>query len=396
MKPSFGQKFQYQLDNLMSRGTPAMVGMLFVLSLIVVFVAGAIITLAGFTQDGGTPLPFGEAAWESLMRTLDSGTMGGDTGPGFRAVMLFVTLGGIFVVSALIGVLSNGLEAQMDRLRKGRSQVLENNHTLVLGWSSQIYTVLNELMIANENQTNARIVVLADKDKVDMEDEIRERVEVRGKTRIICRNGSPIDPNDLEIASPHSAKSIIVLPPENEDPDTDVIKTVLAITNNPKRRAEKYHIVTQIRHAKNLNVLKIVGAHDELQAELTGELIALIVAQTSRQSALSVVYTELMNFGGDEIYFKHEPSLAGKTFGEALLAFEDSCVMGLRRADGTVQLSPPVDTRIESGDQVFALSADDDTIRVSTLSPLPIEEALIRSSGKPLIAQPEKCLVLGW
>src|SRR5688500_2254741 len=324
MKPSFGQKFQYQFDNLMSRGTPAMVGMLFVLSLVIVLIAGAVITVAEFTQEGSDPLPFGEAAWESLMRTLDSGTMGGDTGSGFRGVMLFVTLGGIFIVSALIGVLSNGLEAQMDRLRKGRSQVLESNHTLVLGWSSQIFTVLNELMIANENQSNARIVVLADKDKVDMEDEIQDRVEVRGKTRIICRHGRPIDPNDLEIASPHAATSIIVLPPENEDPDTDVIKTVLAITNNPKRRAEKYHIVTQIRHAKNLYVLKIVGAHDELQAVLTGDLIARIVAQTSRQSGLSVVYTELMDFGGHESYLKHEPALTGKTYGEALLAHEDS------------------------------------------------------------------------
>jgi len=413
MKPSFRQKFQYRFDNLMSRGTPAMVGMLFLLSLIVVFIAGAIIALAGFTQEGETSrLSFGEAAWESLMRTLDSGTMGGDTGAGFRVVMLFVTLGGIFVVSALIGVLSNGLEAQMERLRKGRSQVLESNHTLVLGWSAQIFTVLNELMVADENQSNARIVVLADKDKVEMEDEIRERVEVRGKTRIICRNGSPIDPNDLEIASPHHAKSIIVLPPENEDPDTDVIKTVLAITNNPNRRAEKYHIVTQIRHAKNLNVLKMVGANDDLQAILTGDLIARIVAQTSRQSGLSVVYTELMNFGGDEIYSKHEPALAGKTFGDAMLAYEDSCLMGIRKADGTIQLSPSMDSLIESDDQIFALSADDDTLRLSSTSTLrqaqdnaslstgpgliPIDEAVIRSSGKPLKPKPEKCLILGW
>ena len=396
MKPSFRQKFQYRFDNLMSRGTPAMVGMLFLLSLIIVFIAGAIIALAGFTPLNSEPLPFGEAAWESLMRTLDSGTMGGDTGTGFRAVMLFVTLGGIFIVSALIGVLSNGLETQMDRLRKGRSLVLENNHSLILGWSAQIFTVLNELMVANENQSSARIVVLANKDKVEMEDEIRERIEIRGKTRIICRNGIPIDPNDIEIASPHHAKSIIVLPPENEDPDTDVIKTVLAITNNPNRRAEKYHIVTQIRHAKNLNVLKMVGANDNVQAILTGDLIARIVAQTSRQSGLSVVYTELMNFGGDEIYFKHEPGLAGRSFGEASLAYEDSCVMGLRRADGALQLSPPMDARIENGDQIYALAADDDTIRISTVSPIPIDEAVIRSSRKPLESKPEKCLILGW
>ncbi|HET9907079.1 MAG TPA: NAD-binding protein [Anaerolineales bacterium] len=397
MNPSFRQKFQYHFDNLMSRGTPAMVGMLFLLSLIIVSIAGAIITIAGFVQEGETArLSFGEATWESLMRTLDSGTMGGDTGAGFRGVMLFVTLGGIFIVSALIGVLSNGLEAQMDRLRKGRSLVLENNHSLILGWSAQIFTVINELMVANENQGNARIVILADKDKVEMEDEIRERVEIRGKTRIICRSGSPIDPNDIEIASPHHAKSIIVLPPENADPDTDVIKTVLAITNNPNRRAEKYHIVTQIRHAKNLNVLKMVGANDNVQAILTGDLIARIVAQTSRQSGLSVVYTELMNFGGDEIYFKHEPGLAGKTFGEALLAYEDSCVMGLRKADGRILLSPPMDSQIESGDQIFAIAADDDTIRLSGSGPAPVDESIIRSSREPLNPKPEKCLILGW
>jgi voltage-gated potassium channel Kch len=384
----------------MARGTPAMIGMLFVLSLLVVLFAGAIISTANFVQDGtGEPLSFGEAAWESLMRTLDSGTMGGDTGTGFRIVMLFVTLGGIFVVSSLIGVLNNAIESQMERLRKGRSRVLETNHTLILGWSAQIFTILNELMTANENQARARIVILADQDKVEMEDEIRERVEVKGKTRIICRNGSPIDPNDLEIASPHTAKSIIVLPPENNDPDTEVIKTVLAITNNPNRRAHPYHIVTQIRHAKNMDVLKLVGEKDEVQAIQTGDLIARVVAQTSRQSGLSIVYTELMDFSGDEIYFKHEPSLVGKTFGEALLAYEDSCLMGLRKADGKILLSPPMDSPIESGDQIFALSADDDTIHVSSFTgeaAPPINEAVIRSNRRALEPQPEKCLILGW
>jgi Trk K+ transport system NAD-binding subunit len=397
MKPTFNQRLRYQFDNLMARGTPALIGMLFVFSLIIVIIAGAVISITGFVQEGAEgKLGFGEAMWESLMRTLDSGTMGGDTGQGFRAVMLFVTLGGIFVVSALIGVLNNAIENQMERLRKGRSRVLETNHTLILGWSTQIFTILNELMTANENQPNARIVILADKDKVEMEDEIRERVEGRGKTRIICRNGSPIDPNDLEIASPHSAKSIIVLPPENNDPDTDVIKTVLAITNNPNRRAKPYHIVTQIHHGKNMDVLKLVGDRDDVQAIQTGDLIARVVAQTSRQSGLSVVYTELMNFGGDEIYFKQEPSLVGKTFGEALLAYEDSCLMGLRKADGNILLNPPMDTRVESGDQVFALSADDDTIHLSSQSQPPIDEAAIRSNRRALEAKPEKCLILGW
>ena len=397
MKPTFRQRLRYQFDNLMSRGTPALIGMLFVFSLILVLVAGAIVSTARIVPEGETtPLSFGEAAWESLMRTFDAGTMGADRGTGFRLVMLLVTLGGIFVVSALIGVLNNAIENQMERLRKGRSQVLETDHTVILGWSAQIFTILNELMTANENQSRARIVILADKDKVEMEDEIRERVEVKGKTRIICRNGSPIDSSDLEITSPHFAKSIIVLPPENSDPDTDVIKTVLAITNHPNRRPEPCHIVTQIRDARNKAVLKLLSEKGHVLPVLTGDLIARVVAQTSRQSGLSVVYTELMNFGGDEIYFEHEPALAGKTFGEALLAFEDSCLMGLRKPDGRILLAPPMDTCIEQADQIFALSADDDTIRLSDQGRPPINEAVIHPNGRALEPRPEKCLILGW
>ena len=404
MKPSLRQRLRYHFDNLMSRGTPAMISILFVLSLSVVTVAGTVLVITRFAEDDKLPLSLGEAIWESLMRTLDPGTMGGDTGDGFRAVMLFVTLGGIFIVSALIGVLNNGIERQMERLRKGRSRVLESNHTVVLGWSAQIFTVLDELMTANENQSRAHIVVLAEKDKVEMEDEIRDRVRARGKTRIICRSGSPIDPNDLEIVSPHTAKSIIVLPPENNDPDTAVIKTVLAITNSPHRYKMPFHIVTQIRKAENLSLIRIVGENDNVQTVFTEEIIARVVAQTSRQSGLSVVYTELMNFGGDEIYFKNETELVGKTFGEALLMYEDSSVLGLRKANGEIIISPNMNTRIERDDRIIAISEDDDTIHLSMYATslstdpnlIPINEKLICSSRQPQKPHAEKCLILGW
>jgi Trk K+ transport system NAD-binding subunit len=202
--------------------------------------------------------------------------------------------------------------------------------------------------------------------------------------------------NDLELGSPHTARSIIVLPPENDDPDSYVIKTILALTNNPNRREEPYHIITQIRNRKNMDVVRMVGANDLVFPLLTGDLIARVVAQTSRQSGLSVVYTELLNFGGDEIYFTQEPNLSGKTFGEALLAYEDSTVMGLRQVDSTILLNPSMDRRIEPGDHLFALSEDDDTIHLSGLSTIPIEEGLIRSSGKAQKSSPERTLLVGW
>lgn len=396
MKPSLRQRLRYRFDNLMARGTPALIGLLFLLSVALILIAAAVVTLARFVSDGMQPLSFSQAACESLLRALDPGTVCGDTGMGFRVVMFLVTLGGIFVVSALVGVLNNGLKTTIETLGKGRSQVLENGHTLILGWSPQVFTILNELMVANENQSRARIVVLADKSKVEMDDEIRERVAPRGKTQIICRSGSPIDPNDLEISSPHKAKSIIVLPPEKDNPDNDVIKTVLALTNNPKRRKDAYHIVTQIHDPKNMSVIKLVGAHDKVQVVQTGELIARIVAQTSYQSGLSVVYAELMDFGGDEIYFKDEPGLTGKTFGEALLMYEESCVMGIRRMAGTSLLAPAMDTRIEAGDHIFVLAADDHLIRLSAQASAPVDESALHTSQPTAAHKAARCLILGW
>ncbi len=399
-RPTLRERLSYHFDNLMSKGTLALIAGLFLTSLIIIILAAAVIRIGGlFTAPEGSsaPMSFGEAAWESLMRTLDSGTMGGDVGWGFRGIMLFVTLGGIFIVSTLIGVLSNGIEDQMDRLRKGRSRVLERDHSVILGWSPQIFTILSELVEANRNRkSGALIAILADQDKVEMEDEIRDRVPDTKNTKVICRSGSPIDPGDIEIVSPHTARSIIVLP-QGKDPDTQVIKSVLALTNNPDRREEPYHIVTQIRNPKNMEVLRMVGQKDLVQPILSNDLIARIVAQTSRQSGLSVVYTELMNFGGDEIYFTDVPAaLIGKTYGDSLLAFEDSAVMGLERADHSILMNPPMGTDIRAGDRLFALSEDDDTIRLSGPEKVPVDEGAILSSRKARKPAPEKCLILGW
>ncbi|NWF65429.1 MAG: NAD-binding protein, partial [Chloroflexi bacterium] len=393
--PTFKQRFQYWFDNYMSRGTGALIGGLAVLSLVIILIAAAVIRFGALAMDGESAPSFGEAAWMSLMRTLDAGTMGGDTGPGFRIVMLLVTIGGIFIVSTLIGILSNGLEERIEQLRKGRSLVLENDHTLILGWTPQVFTIISELVAANLSRKNgAVIVVLADQDKVEMEDAIKERIPDTKNTRIICRSGNPIDMNDLEIASPHTARSIIVLS-EGSDPDTHVIKTVLAITNNPNRRSQPYHIVTQIRDPHNMDVLKLLSEKDTVQPILTTDLIARVVAQTSRQSGLSVVYTELMNFGGDEIYFKQEPALIGKTYGDALLAYETCAVMGIRRADGSVFLNPAMDTRIEAGDSIFAIAEDDDKIHLLT-SRLTLEETLIQHAGNDAKPKSERGLILGW
>lgn len=47
----------------------------------------------------------------------------------------------------------------------------------------------------------------------------------------------------------------------------------------------------------------------EAKLVLSSDLIARITVQTCRQTGLSVVYKELLDFDGDEIYFQNEPRL---------------------------------------------------------------------------------------
>ena len=399
-KVSFGQRLRYAFDKSLSRGTISLIGWLGLVSLLIVIIATIIILTTGIAPEApegqeAQSLSPAEAFWQSLMRSMDPGTLAGDTGWKYRALMLVVTIGGIFIVSLLISVLSSGLQNKLEELREGRSFVVEENHTLILGWSSRIFLIISELVIANENQKHPRIVILADKDKVEMEEEIRAQVGDTKNTRVICRSGSTIDLVDLEIVNPHEAKSIIILSPgDTAEADAQVIKMILAITNNPNRRTEPYHIVAEIRDEKNMDVARIVG-QDEAKLILSGDIIARITVQTSLQVGLSSVYTELLDYGGDEIYMQEESQLVGKTFGEALLAYEQCAVMGLRLALGGVQVNPPMETVISAGDKLIAIAEDDDKVVYSGFSKVSIDESAIREpSNTP--PHPKRILILGW
>ena len=392
-KTSLSARLRYAFDNSMSRGPIALIGWLAALSLAIIAVAVIIIRIFAIAPEGGEPLSVWEAAWVSLMRTLDAGTMGGDAGWGFRFIMFGVTLGGVFVISALIGVLTAAVEGKIEELRKGRSRVLETGHTLILGWSNQIFTIISELAVANANQRRPRIVILAEKDKLEMEDEIRARVGSTGNTRVVCRTGSPIEAADLTIVGVHDSRSVIILTPDGEDADAEVIKTLLAITNNPQRRPEPYHIVIELHDPRNLDVARMVG-RDEVEIVLVGDIVARVIAQTCRQSGLSIVYSELLDFGGDEIYFAGEPALIGKTYAAALLAYEDSAIIGLCQA-GQARLNPPMDTPIGAADQLIAISEDDDTIRLAPAGDRGIAAGAI-STAAPQPSSPERTLLLGW
>ena len=121
---------------------------------------------------------------------------------------------------------------------------------------------------------------------------------------------------------------MILLAPDSDDPDTEVIKTLLALTHGGRRTARG----SSPRSATPPTSRPPAWSAPSRTALLDiRETVAKLVVQTSRQSGAAAVYTELFDYEGDEIYFLEDHGLAGSTYAEAQLAFEAASSIGLDR-----------------------------------------------------------------
>jgi len=395
-KAQLSRRLRYWFDNTMSRGTISLIGWLALVSFVLIVTVTAALELVVQDESGGRPNPI-RLLWDTFVSTFSLSVPNGGAEPWVVLALWFVlALGGIFVVSALVGLLTSGMNRKIESLRKGRSIVVEHGHTVILGWSDQVYTVVSELVEANRSRRRgAAIAILADVDKVVMEDRLRHRLGSTANTRLICRTGNPLDLTDLEVVNPNAARSIIVLAPQNasaEDADSYVLKTLLAINKGPAFRGRPHHVVASVRDGRNRAVARLAGG-DSVVID-ADDVSARLVVQTARQSKLSVIYHDLLDFGGDELYIVSEPQLVGRPFWQTQLAYRSCCPVGVLSAHGQTTLNPPLHQVIGPDDRLVILARDDSEIRLANRGFAVEESAIVHSVRGP--AAPEHTLILGW
>jgi Trk K+ transport system NAD-binding subunit len=294
----------------------------------------------------------------------------------------------------LIGIISSGIDEKLEELKKGKSFVNEKNHTLIIGWSNKIFSIIEEIIEANANQRNQRIVIVADRDKVEMEDEINSKIQQLKTTRIIVRNGNPLVVGDTLVGNPNEARSIILLSPDEADSDMHVIKSMMSLTNRTNRKKDTYKIVTEIKDRSNLEAAHLVGQTDDVIVVDSSELVAHITTQTCRQSGLSVVYSTLLRFEGDEIYMMDATKYSGKTYKEVLFMFNSSVIIGIY-SSGKIQITPSMEYVIQAQDELIGITADDDTFIPDGKSSQGIDSSIFNFERKST-SNKERTLILGW
>ena len=107
-----------------------------------------------------------------------------------------------------------------------------------------------------------------------------------------------------------------------------------------------------------------------------------------------------MSFDGCEIYFTRAPDLAGKTFGEAELCFENDTLIGLQTSDGRTLLNPRSELIIQPNDELIVIAEDASTIAINTNAsgghPTDLVNASAIQAQEPAPNKPERTLILGW
>ena len=395
-RPTLRDHFRYRFDALMARGAGPLLGWHLLVSLTVVFAISVGVVLLDLvpTNESGEAISFAELVWLTLMHAIDPGTITGDeSGPGWRAIMMVATIGGIMLIGSLVAVLVSSVSRRFDALRRGDSRVLEHDHILVLGWSQRIFTIIHELAAAHGGRRRGCIVVYADHDKVWMEDELATKLHGTGRMRVVVRSGDPTDPATLGTVAPERAQAIVILASEAARDDTQVVRTLLSVGRTTPEPGRKQHIVTEIRDPRNIKVARLTGERRIEVLEIS-DLIAKIAVQTCLQSGLSVVYEELLGFNGNEVYFVDAGPVVGLGFGQALHQFEARTPIGVQDGEGRVLLRPDMDRVITAGEKLILIADDDDACVRSPWSG-PVDEAAIVSAPSSA-AMPERTLILGW
>ncbi|XP_050216482.1 ion channel CASTOR-like isoform X3 [Mercurialis annua] len=386
-KVSLDKLIEYRVDVFLSVHPYAKPLALLVATLLLICLGG--LALFGVTDDG-----LADSLWLSWTYVADSGNHANSEGIGPRLVSVSISFGGMLIFAMMLGLVSDAISEKFDSLRKGKSEVVEQKHTLILGWSDKLGSLLNQLAIANESLGGGIVVVMAERDKEEMEMDIgKMEFDFKG-TKVICRSGSPLILADLKKVSVSKSRAVIVLAEDGnaDQSDARALRTVLSLTG--VKEGLRGHIVVELSDLDNEVLVKLVGG-DLVETVVAHDVIGRLMIQCARQPGLAQIWEDILGFENCEFYIKRWTQLDGMQFEDVLISFPDAIPCGVKVAScgGRIILNPDDTYVLQEGDEVLVIAEDDDTYAPATL-PMVWRGSLPKDFIVP--KSTERILLCGW
>jgi hypothetical protein len=250
-----------------------------------------------------------------------------------------------------------------DAIKKGRCNIVEKDHLLILGWTDACYLLLREVALALEDSVGRTVVVILCPHQSDERKEMLKRIHdvlPLQNLEVIVRNGFPGNITDLMTVAVGHARTLIVPAPQGDATESD--NTVLNITMALKatQLAPGAHIVAELRDVDDEDMVCMLGGGDVVTV-VSHDMVGRLMTMAARQPGLADVFSMLLGFDGDEFYLKAWDEIVGLAFGELPELFPDAIVCGYLDQQKKVHLNPPLDYVVKEGDELLVIAESFDS-----------------------------------
>ena len=369
---SLKDRFRYWFDNRMTGGSLGLIRILIIASILLAVIIAALIILFRFNEEGETASVF----WNSIATVINAWMPSFEDGsPGYVILMSVTAIAGVLFTSVLIGIITSAIEEKIDNLKRGNSMVLEKGHIIILGFSPGEYTLIRQLILASSGKP-VRIVVAEDMDREEIEQDLKDNLEIPKNVRIICRTVDITDPVSLEKCSIETCRTVIISPTD----DMRTIKSVLAVSTLLKEKNVSGIRVNAIISKNEYRFPPSLAKDNNILTLQTNNIMAKMVAHSCTQTGLSEAFREIFNFEGSEFYLSDIPEAAGLTFGELMIRLDGAVPVGVLRKD-KVTINPPSDLRILETDRILVFSDNNDSAKLKSGSLSDMAGTTVVSSG---------------
>ncbi|NMG20092.1 hypothetical protein DP116_11730 [Brasilonema bromeliae SPC951] len=344
-----------------------------------------------------------ELYWEVFVQLIGLRDTGDNANLATKIIGVITIFLGLVLFSSLVAFITQEFESRLQILRQGQSPVIEENHTLILGFSDRVIDIIKELVVGNESEADAVVVILSQKDKEEMDNFLRNNLGDLKTTRVVTRNGIITNLNELDKVGIKVAKSVIILnDAKTSDPDelktladARVVKAVLAVVAANEEDSVP-SIVVEL-HSQQYRRLAENIAPGAVTTLNEADILARILVQTSRSVGLAAVYLNLVGFEGNEFYFyRPEKGWQSVNFGELPFHFSNGIPIGVRHANATLTIKPSKDYQLVESDEAIVLAEDDSSIQFHPQSVVQPKNFSYSDCCKTLEQKPERHLIIGW
>ena len=427
---------RYSLNRSLVRGSSLHYGMLAMGAAGLVVAGSQAIHLGLFSSSSlkaeGIEAWFGGGAfdsfWWSLKHVLDPGAFGEDYGAPWPVLGLafLISVGGVIIMGALIGLISASIQQRFNRLQRGNSAVVESDHVLILGWSPSVPGLVRNLARIHPGRT---IVILAPRDLDLMAEGLRNGGVDAKQISTVLRTGLPSRRADLDRVAVLDAAAVVVVAYTREenhelgDSDVEAIKTLLLLTSilgasgedeaDPRkktRRINRHHsrqtpaIVCEITQKQNVEIAKI-ASRGNVSLVSSADFVSRLLVQASRQPGVASVFDSILNVSGGSILVREELNVLDRSIDELMHSIRGAVPIGLTWTESTggaeraaVALNPEPSYELAEGERLVLLGEGAD-ISLAPLGTRYDGERLrdeARSPGQYQDLPLNSVLILGW